>query len=159
MILALPRSRTAWLANFLTTEKTFCYHDPLANMWSYRDVSSLKMDRITGVADTGLALFDLSIFDCKKLIIERSLNDVYASLDKFLPEVDLSNLNEKLYRIEGLRIGFDEINERLEEIWDYCTGLPFDALRADQLKNMNVQVMNLPIDINKIESLRAEIDA
>lgn len=158
MVIALPRSRTTWLANFLTTDKTFCYHDPLAGMSSYREVLDLKTDRITGIADTGIGFFDLSIFDCPKVIIERDLSAVNAEMSKMLGMgIDLRDLSRRIASLEGLRIKFEEINDRLEEIWNYCTELPFDRLRAEHLKNMNVQVKHLPIDTAKIESLRKEI--
>ena len=158
MIVALPRSRTTWLANFLTTDKTFCFHDPLAEMSSYRELFALKTDRITGIADTGIGYFDLAEFHCPKVIIERDLSAVNAEMSAMLGmDIDLSDLSRRIASIEGLRIGFDEINDRLEEIWDHCTGLPFDSLRAEHLKNMNVQVRELPINPARIESLRAEI--
>ena len=31
MVIGLPRSRTTWMANWLTTTDTLCLHDPLAN--------------------------------------------------------------------------------------------------------------------------------
>ena len=157
MILGLPRSRTAWLANFFTTEKTFCFHEPLAKMYSYREIESLKTDRITGLADTGLGWFDLSIYPCKKVIIHRAVNDVNRALKRKGMSVDMSILADRLKHVDGLHIEYEQINERLPEIWQYCTNLPYDELRGEALKNFNVQVLDLPIDEEKINSLRAEI--
>jgi hypothetical protein len=158
MVIALPRSRTTWLANFLTTEKTFCYHDPLAEMSSYKELLGLKTDRLTGIADTGIGFFDLSIFDCPKVIIERDLSAVNEEMSDLLGiSIDMSDLNNRMASIEGLRIKFEDINDRLEEIWKHCTGLPFDRLRGDYLKNMNIQVKDLPIDEVRLSSLRSEI--
>lgn len=159
MIIALPRSRTTWLSNFLITDKTFCFHDPLAEMSSYHEILNLRTNRqITGIADTGIAWFDLSIFPCKKLIIERDLSTVNAEMSAMLGmDIDMSDLSARIASIEGLRVKFEDINERLEEIWTYCTRLPYDALRGNYLKNMNVQVKDLPIDLKRLESLRTEI--
>jgi hypothetical protein len=158
MIIALPRSRTTWLANFLTTEKTFCFHDPLAEMYSYKEVLNLNTDRLTGIADTGIGWFDTSIFDCRKLIIERPVSDVNKEMSSLLgQEIDLTPLWANMQRIEALRVPFDQINERLEEIWTYCTELPYDALRAEYLINMNVQVIELPLNAERLNSLRSEI--
>jgi len=158
MVIALPRSRTTWLANFLTTDKTFCYHDPLAEMSSYKEILELKTDRLTGIADTGIGYFDLSLFDCPKVIIERDLNAVNAEMSELLGiDIDMSDLNARIASIDGLHIQFDEINERLAEIWTHCTNLPYDRLRGDYLKHMNIQVKDLPIDEARLQSLRSEI--
>jgi len=158
MIIALPRSRTTWLSNFLTTDKTFCYHDPLAEMSSYKEILELKTDRITGIADTGVGYFDLSMFPCRKLIIERNLEDVNREMSKMLNiPVDMSDLQRRIEDIDGVRIQFDDINARLQDIWEYCTGLPYDALRGESLKNYNVQIMHLPLDADRLNSLRKEI--
>ena len=43
-ITGLPRSRTAWLANFFTTQTAFCFHDRCKDGWTAAWVEqSLKM--------------------------------------------------------------------------------------------------------------------
>lgn len=158
MIIALPRSRTTWLANFMTTDKTFCYHDPLTEMSSYKELLDLKTDRLTGIADTGIGYFDLSEFHCPKVIIERDLSAVNHEMSRMLGmPINLEDLERRMASIDGLRVKFEDIDNRLEEIWDCCTNLPFDSLRAEHLKNMNIQIKHLPIDQKKIASLRKEI--
>ena len=50
---------------------------------------------------------------------------------------------ERLDGIEGLHIPFDDIDDRLEDIWTYLTDKPFDHERAEMLKDFNIQVKSV----------------
>lgn len=133
-ILGMPRSRTAWLANFMTTGDVFCHHEGLNGCHTidqYKD----KLGTSDGDACTGLVLFDLdSQFpNAKKVIIERS--------DRLPRDETVDYMQFKLNEIDGLRVKFEDIDSRLEEIHTYLTDQPYDVKRADMLKMLNVQVM------------------
>jgi len=142
-ILGLPRSRTAWLANFLTYDGFFCHHEALDGcLTEYEYVEKV---RGSGDASTATMLVDLEAYfpHAPKLIIER---DVERSIEYGIEVfgIDMSEylyqLKERLDSVKGLRIHFDDIDEHLGVIWEYLTGTPCDMDRANMLKNMNVQV-------------------
>ena len=60
-ITGLPRSRTAWLANFFTTQTAFCLHDACKDGWTAEHIRS-EFDTLArhykqvGDADSGLML-------------------------------------------------------------------------------------------------------
>jgi hypothetical protein len=65
LVTGLPRSRTAWLANLLTTGTTLCYHDAIR----FGDPVELLMAPIDGVgargiADSALCCYHDAIFAC-----------------------------------------------------------------------------------------------
>jgi hypothetical protein len=85
------------------------------------------------------------MFDCKKVIIHRNINEVIDSCARLFGKSDsivskLEYFNEKLNLVDGLHVKFEDINERLRDIWDYCVDLPYDKERERALLNMNIQV-------------------
>lgn len=145
MILGLPRSRTAWLANFMTYGGSFCYHELMTQSKSVREMKN-KLDleyQYTGFADTAAHLVHKE-FDCPKVVIHRNVKDSnYSSQKLYDTGFDFTEIlkaaEAELYLVDGLHIRFDEINDRLEDIWTYCTDLPFDHKRAELLKDMKIE--------------------
>lgn len=134
MIIGLPRSRTTWFANLLTTGNSICLHDPLSK-WSIGQINNLYPDKYLGIADTSLYLTGVGFINSlpyKKVIIHRNYIDVCKSLG-------LAPVRGNLSSIEGLHIEFDEIDDRIQQIWEYCLDIPFDAERCELLKDYNVQ--------------------
>lgn len=134
MIIGLPRSRTTWLANLFTTGNSICLHDPLLNH-SFHELDTLYPGKYVGISDTSLCLAGyraLNEMPYRKVIIHRELSDVRRSLG--LPAESIS-----LYGVYGLHVKFNEIDERIREIWEYCLDIPFDQDRYDLLKDFNVQ--------------------
>jgi len=138
VITGLPRSRTAWFAAYLTQGDVLCYHEAFYNNLP------LEGAPYVGTADCGYALKDWGIGEHKLVVIHREPESVASSMraigleDRFgyLPV-----LAEKLYKLDGLHVDFNEINERLEEIHDYL-GLPgYDKKRAELFSTMNIQSM------------------
>ena len=93
-ITGLPRSRTAWLANFFTTQTAFCRHDALKDGWTaefLRDRLNVPMDGIThaGDADTALTLHaeELASFfpDARWLFVRNTVERSTASYRKAFP--------------------------------------------------------------------------
>lgn len=60
-IVGLPRSRTAWLANFMTYDCSFCFHEGLVEAGSVEGLMDLKKlcpdAFVIGNSDSGLPLF------------------------------------------------------------------------------------------------------
>jgi len=144
-ILGLPRSRTAWLANFMTYDGSFCYHEGINGCYSvdkYREKLKGKGD-----STTGAALLDLDKYfpDSKKVIIE---SDPQKSIDYSIETYGEANigwihhLEDRLSAQKGLRVHYDDIDRNLESIWGYLTDKPFNYERAEMLRPLNIQVHN-----------------
>ena len=145
-ILGLPRSRTAWLANFMTYGVSFCYHegiDGCRTVQAYAD----KLGSSKGDATTGAVLFDLDKHfpKAKKLIIEGDIDKAieYAEDTYKLDNRDwLCYMKSRLDKAQGMRINFNDIDSNLQDIWEYLSDEPFNADRANVLLNMNIQKQN-----------------
>lgn len=138
IVLGLPRSGTAWLANWLTTDTTLCLHDPfnaLPEDWP-RDA------RTFGVSCTGAYLLPkwLEAQECPVAVIERDPEECAASLRaNGLP--GLAGLPEALARVSGRRWRFEDlwIEEKARELWAFLLpDVPFDALRYRLLRELRV---------------------
>ena len=136
IVLGLPRSGTTWLANWLTTDRTLCLHDPFAESmpgkWP-RD------GRRLGISCTGAYLMPnwLAQQRCPVAIIEREPADCAASLG-----ADVAALRAALDAAQGRRWAFDDLwrEEPAKALWRYLLpGVPFDALRYRMLRGMQVQ--------------------
>lgn len=142
MIIAAPRSGTAWAANWLTDSFSFCYHDPLFER-HYAELDELPRDgRELGVACTGLANFPewLKAHPAKKVILHRrqdQVNDACAALG--FPPVS-QRFFDNLLKIDGLHVPWTYLFHKPEGIHRFLFGdRPFDARRHALLVQLNVQ--------------------
>lgn len=159
-VMGLPRSRTAWMAAYLTASGLLCYHEGLngcRTMQEYRDKIGSAGD-----SSSGTILFDIDkVFPVnKKIIIHR---DIKASLAFNLKTYGHDLHNEMEYydyllgKADGLHVRFYEINQRLPEIWDFLTDKPFQPVIADLFMRLNIQVLNpYDYDVESIQSLLKE---
>lgn len=149
-VTGLPRSRTAWLANFLTYDDQFCYHEGLNGCSSIDEYKDKVKDK--GDSNTGLMMFDFKDHfpDSKVIVIDSSV-DKSIEFSKSVFGVDLTDIMVKgktrLDSINGLHININDINDRLKEIWEYVSDKPFDKERADMLIKLNIQV-NDPLSMD-----------
>lgn len=148
-VIGLPRSRTAWLANFLTQEQ-FCYHEGLNNCCSITEYKKKLGD--DGDSSTGLMLLDMNndFPDAPKVIIEGRVKEAidygYKTYGHYDPDY-VNYLNERMNEIKGLRINFDDIDDMLPKIWGHLIGTPYDKKRGEMLKRMSIEVKD-PFDFN-----------
>jgi len=144
MVVALPRSGTAWLANWFTTERSICWHEPL---WErpLTDLDAIPHDGLLGISDTQLMFIhpdELNAHPAKKLIVHRELRDVNLSLTKAgLPAVMADEHRWRLDEIGGFHITYKDLwnVEKFRPASEWLTGLPFDAARYAVVKGLNVQ--------------------
>lgn len=144
-VIGLPRSRTAWLANFLTYEK-HCFHEGLEgcrNLDDYRQ----KIGTECGDSSTALMLMDINkefprapvvIIDSD---IEKAIDYTYKTYGLYDPNY-LHFLNNRLQDIAGMHVPFDAIDENLPAIWKYLIGTEYDEKRGDLLKKLRIEVKN-----------------
>jgi hypothetical protein len=113
-----------------------CGHELLEN----RCIEDLKESN----SDTGLLLTNFQELypDVPTVIIHRNVDDVVKSLvtggamaDKRL----LTGLQNKAKSLNGLHVRFEDINERMPEIYRYLTGKEIDYKKLESFKGMNIQ--------------------
>lgn len=162
-VTGLPRSRTAWLANFLTAQGALCMHEGLlhgvdmALRWLIRGGAPGRR----GLSDSILPLYWPQISkpfgDCRLVIVERDPAECWISLLDYLEkhevQVHRPTLEERFVLIKShltdmkmfsphIVVRFEDLGNLgvLSDIWEHCLpGLPFDADRAALLQRLNVQ--------------------
>ncbi len=157
LITGLPRSRTAWLAAILSTEKILCWHEPINKFGSVGAVKAmldnLEGYQAIGISDSSVGLeadFYMAYFyEYPIVIINRKESEVITSLSKFLG-IDkkqsikiVDTISEGLERMRKVRavmeIDYNDLNDStiVEGIWNYCTNeMPFDFFRCELFQNL-----------------------
>jgi hypothetical protein len=143
MVLSAPRSASTWVANWLTTERTLCLHDPILEH-CVEDLDALPCDRLLGIACTATALLPafVNAHAARKIVLHRDLGEVNRSL----VSIGLTPLSptwtRALDRIEGMHVDYGDLFEPVmaAEILSYLfPDAPFDAARHAQLCGMHVE--------------------
>jgi len=140
LIAGLPRSRTACLSVFMSSGYSTCYHDVLGSTPIEELKAMFSADTITGTADT---CWMMTPPIERTVCIHRDIEQVLQSLEQVFGELstDIKDLHREysdlLYTVEGLHIDYEDINDSLEQIWTYCTDLPY--VQRDHLIQMNIQ--------------------
>ena len=141
IIFALPRSRTTWLANFLTHGNQVCLHEPLASVNSLSEVNGYAH----GFADTSACLNWRRVIaqwpEAKRVVVERPLESVQASLKrKGAHSPLLEHAATCLSELPAdLRIPYDSLNARLPELWALVRGDDFPEHRFNWLRDVKVE--------------------
>lgn len=151
LICALPRSRTAWLANFLSYGPSFCFHEPFAQytpMELPKVFGEVAQENV-GISDSLVAVFIedlLKLFPGSKLVlVRRPVEEVVTRLiDLGLPATDfILQLNAQLDFIERefAPLVIDYHNFNAVGIWEYVLPeVPLNRLRLSQLEDFNITV-------------------
>jgi len=161
IIHSLPRSRTAWMASFLTYGEWKCGHEQAVTMRSFDDVKQLLTKEKTGSAETATAQGRMLIKyvnpDIKEVVILRPVDDVIKSL----LEIDLTGV--ATYDIPLLRrtmeygdrclrkialdpsvlvLEFDDLATEAgcKKLWEHCLPYEFDRDWWNYMKNKNIQI-------------------
>jgi len=133
IITGFPRSRTAWMAAFLSTGRTQCYHEGLFWQRSLSAKDNEGYDHV-GNSDSGLACMpDLIPQGAKVVIIHRRRDEVERSLvncgefEDFTHVLDLSE--DWMTCIDGaFHVAYVELDSEMEAICEFL-GVPYDADR------------------------------
>lgn len=140
LVIGLPRSSTTWIANWLTTDRSLCLHDPFAfglpEQWP-RDA------RRFGISCTGAYLFPkwMAALKCPIAVIERNPDDCDASLAR-MAWGDVSGCVEPFMAAPGQRFRWSALwdEDKARELWDFLMpGLAFDSIRYRMLTEIQVQ--------------------
>lgn len=153
-ICALPRSRTAWLANYLTYGDSFCFHEPAVGLSSFTEMRRLFESagrKVVGSADCGNAWIVDGLArefpDCRFVVVRRPLQEVRQSMQEIgLPDNGtLENsaimLDYTVRTYSHISLDADDLSnpEAVKMLCEYV-GAPFDLARFNLLASLNVQV-------------------
>lgn len=141
MVLSAPRSASTWAANWLTTAKTLCLHDPVLEHVP-EDLDKMPCDRRLGIACTAMALLPdfVNRHGARKVIVHRDLGEINTSLET----CGLTALPKRwagaLDRIRGFHVYYDDLFDAAgaRAIAD-ALDVEFDAARHAQLVAMHVE--------------------
>lgn len=161
-IVGLPRTRTAWLANFLTNGNAFCHHE-LMRTCTTLDELEQKMTRraedctpyqIVGDADpclTGFLADAIGKFpEAKWVVILRDVQEANESYHKAFPKLttDLHGWTRMYEALKELSvkgtnccvINYEELDteEACNAIHEFCLGRPMDVERWKLLHELRV---------------------
>ena len=157
-ITGFPRCRSAWLANFLTYEDSFCFHEAIKQCSKITDLKDLFLStgkQYVGNSDSAIPFFAKQVKELfpqtKWVIIERDEQDVIKSLNRVLPGEKQNALNIGKPHLawvkktcNPLMINFAELSTQREckRIWEYCLpNIPFDAMRWEMLDKLRIELI------------------
>lgn len=161
LICALPRSRTAWLSQFLSYRDWHCGHDQLRYMRTLDDIKNWFSLEKTGTCETGASPFWRLIAqyapDLRVVTIRRPVEEVVESLIKAGVNSDpaslrkaMHGLNRKLDQLEGRlpnvkSVPYSALSDEIAcaEIFEFCLPYGHDSERWKSLAASNIQV-NFP---------------
>ena len=163
-IIGLPRTRTAWLANFLTNGDGFCFHEAMRTC-SNLDELKAKMatecrDTVTTVGDADPSLCQIlpeviaKFPEAKIVVINRATGEAYESYMLAFPALapkyeDWSKAQEKLLNFLSvpknnvMDVAFDDLAMPAicDDIHQFCLGRPMDTTRWEMLDEMRITVL------------------
>lgn len=149
IVLGLPRSGTTWLANWLTTERSLCLHDPFATALPERWP---RDGRRFGISCTGAYLLPkwLKAQECAVAVIQRDPAACEASLAR-IGLGGLGGLPAALQGVDGRRWQFADLwdEDTARELWTFLLpGIAFDAPRYRLLREMRIEPKEIVADMD-----------
>jgi hypothetical protein len=160
VVYALPRSRTAWLARFLSYGGWTCHHEVAIQMRSIGDVVELFRQPRTGTAETGITpgwrLLHHLVPGIRAVVIRRPVDDVVEAMlavdiggvgqyDRALLRRNMEYMNRCLERIavesDALVVDYADLDraKTCSAIFRHCLPFEFDAAWWERLRTQNIQ--------------------
>ena len=167
LIIGLPRSRTAWLANYFTIGETTCHHELDYN--GNFDMLVSMLDPCNGNSDSSLCLYHDIIFEYQDmfniLLVARDPNIVYQSVSNIVNKdlatrIITSHVEGLGYLKKGLRnafqVEYDELDDHLPEIHRFLLpGNPYSLERHDILRKLKItQIINGSTIAERVSSIQ-----
>lgn len=152
--MGLPRSRTAWLAKFLTHGEWVCGHEEARHLRSLDDVKAWFSQEKVGTCETAVAPFWRLLLrqvpDIRIVVVRRPVDEVVESLaafgfDRAVMAPLMARLDKKLAQIVrrtgALEVTFDGLNDEAtcKAVFEHCLEQPFDRAHWQRLAGENVQ--------------------
>lgn len=155
IVYSLPRSRSAWLARFLSYNGRPCGHDLAQTVKTMAEFVSMFDDHYAGTAETGAVVGWRAIRslmpDARVAVVRRPVKEVYDSLARFglaskllMDElIERDAMLDEVARIPGvISVSFTEMTTvaGCQKLFEHCLGVPFDWEWWEGLASVNVQV-------------------
>jgi len=171
LIFTTPRSKSAWLANFLTYENMVCLHEPCTDILSLDEMDTLLIEgKKTGCVGSDLLVFADKLVDkypeAKRILVYRDINEVAESLKRIgldNPKA-ISALSDIVKHISSIPnvilINFEQLmdTDNCRELWQFINpSVTVNEKRLDMLMNMNVQLHEIGYDMDKVSTLLKEV--
>jgi hypothetical protein len=150
-VISGERSASTWTANWLTTDDTICYHDPMLR-WTLDELSHLKVPgKRVGISCTAQGHFPEWINRqlCPVIVLHREHAEIEASWSKI--GVQPFQSKPDLTLVAGSHWTWASVfsPEVAKAMWEYLIpGKPFDLGRHHELVNMHVQPYFLGLDLS-----------
>ncbi len=169
VVCSLPRSRSAWLAHFLTYRDWYCGHEQLRYMRSLDDVKAWLSQPNTGSSETAAAPFwrllekyapDTNIVTVRRPVVEviASLRATGLCFDDAEMAAIMVALDRKLDQIERrlpnvLSVEFKDLSNEniLGDVFEHCLPYERDSQWSRATNTKNVQI-NLPALVRYTEA-------
>ena len=140
MVLGLPRSGTAWMANLLSSNGAVCLHESLAD-YSLAEIEA--MPEVAGISETaGVLVADqIAAHPARKVVIMRDLTEVnHSMMLQGLPDIPLV-AQQMLDQIEAPRVAFHQLFDFdvMATVYQYLTLEVLDKRYFDQMVSYNIQ--------------------
>ena len=169
LIFGRPRSRTAWLANFLTYRNSICLHEGLADSLGNWDVLASRLEaqdaEVVGNADTGMIHWvdeALERYPDAPMVLLESNGKRWRQYvtEQGWPEFLITDVNSNYRRARRMLEGRENVlcvdvekipgNEAVVNVITAHCGVRFSYNRWRFLKDLNVQV-SLPALKQRVE--------
>ncbi len=147
-ITGLPRSRTAWMAAFLSGAGVMCWHELLKHCATreafYRGMRHPEYR--VGDSDCGLPVTDFQARfpKAKTVVIERDPVEVLASLHDLGFGGGMEHMTpiiDALSKVKGLRVPFDRLDEMLPDVCGYLE-IPYCKAKHDNFRPLSVETFD-----------------
>lgn len=175
VVLALPRSRTAWMSRFLTYGNWLCGHDEIRHARSLDDLHAwLGMER-TGTVETSGAPFwrwlTAARPDARIAVVRRPVDEVVASLmalnigfDRAVMTKAMVMLDRKLSQIVArvpgvLALDYSDLATEAgcARLFEYCLSVSHDPGWWAAVSAVNIQI-SMPHLLRYYQAHRAQLD-
>jgi hypothetical protein len=178
IIFSLPRSKTAWLAQFLTYGAWTCHHQTAIKMRTLADVGTFFAQHNVGTAETGASLgwrlLEHHVPNLRRVVVRRPIDESVAAMLR----VDLKGVavyDEMLMRRVMVRearalddisarpgvltVDFADLDRRdaCAAVFEHCLPYPFPQAWWDNLRHRNVQA-DVPAMLRYFHANRAAIE-
>lgn len=175
IVLALPRSMTAWLARALSYGDWHCGHDEALHLRAYEDITSWLSQPCTGTVETAAAPFwRTAITACpgiRIVTIRRPVEEVVDSLlrtgactDREAVTKAMMALDAKLDQIEHrvpgvLSVTYEDLKteDGFRRVFEFCLPYQHDHGWWEMLAPVNIQI-NLPHQFRRYQAHKPQID-
>jgi hypothetical protein len=173
IVLALPRSRSAWLAHWLSYPGKFVGHDISIECKSVDEFLASYRNGMAGTVETGAMigwrLLKHELPGLRTLVVMRDVHDVLCSLAKqgvASPAVT-DEIASRAYMLAAISaapgvktIDWQDLNDPFlrEALWDWLLQIPFDPDWDARFAFTNIQI-DFAARLRQLEKNRSAIEA